>query len=44
VEDHVWWISSLERFQKDYRDWQQEYTLHDIAAEIRDAALVLTSQ
>lgn len=36
------WISSLERFQKDYRDWQQEYTLHDIAAEIRDAALAVT--
>jgi CDP-paratose 2-epimerase len=44
VGDHIWWISSLERFQKDYPDWQQEYTLHDIAAEISDAALVPTPQ
>lgn len=42
VGDHIWWISSLARFQRDYPEWQQELTLQDIAAEIADAVLVPT--
>jgi len=39
VGDHIWWISSLERFQQDYPEWRQEFTLHDIAVQIAGAAL-----
>ncbi|MDP9112534.1 MAG: NAD-dependent epimerase/dehydratase family protein [Acidobacteriota bacterium] len=40
VGDHIWWISSLERFQQDYPEWRQEFTLQEIASQIADAALV----
>jgi len=32
--DHVWYISSLKKFQSHYPSWQQEFTLEDTAAQI----------
>lgn len=37
--DHIWWISSLERFRSAYPEWEPQYTLESIAREIHDACL-----
>jgi CDP-paratose 2-epimerase len=34
--DHRWWISDLSEFQRDYPDWEQEYTLKGMMREIHD--------
>ena len=36
VGDHIWWISDVRRFQKDYPDWNYRYDLHKILVEIYD--------
>ncbi len=32
--DHIWWISSLERFRRDHPEWRLRYGLREMAAEI----------
>jgi CDP-paratose 2-epimerase len=32
--DHIWWISDVRRFQKDYPQWKYRYTLKNIIEEI----------
>lgn len=34
--DHIWWVSDITRFQTDYPDWQQKYSMHSILSEIHD--------
>jgi CDP-paratose 2-epimerase len=35
--DHIWWVSDVRRFQKDYPGWAYRYDLKAIVAEIIDA-------
>ncbi len=35
--DHIWWVSDVSRFQKDYPDWNYQYDLETIIEEIVDA-------
>jgi len=35
--DHIWWISDVRRFQRDYPDWRFEYDLRTIMREIVEA-------
>jgi CDP-paratose 2-epimerase len=35
--DHIWWISDVRRFKKDYPDWSYRYDLISIVEEIVDA-------
>lgn len=35
--DHIWWISDVSQFQKDYPLWQYRYGLRDIMSEIIEA-------
>lgn len=35
--DHIWWISDVRRFQKDYPDWHYRYDLRKILQEIIEA-------
>jgi CDP-paratose 2-epimerase len=37
IGDHIWWISSLERFEQDYPEWRPKYGLREIARQIHDA-------
>jgi CDP-paratose 2-epimerase len=32
--DHIWYISSLKKFQDHYPDWRQKYNLHDTLNQI----------
>lgn len=32
--DHIWWISSMDRFRADYPDWDLTYDIHSILSEI----------
>jgi len=32
--DHIWWISDLTGFQKDYSDWAPKYGVPQILQEI----------
>ena len=34
--DHIWYISNLEKFQNDYPQWKQKYSLEQILQEIYD--------
>lgn len=34
--DHIWWISDVRKFQKDYPDWSCRYHLDDILIGIHD--------
>jgi len=36
--DHIWWISDVRKFQKDYPGWQFKYSIKDILQEIVAAA------
>lgn len=36
--DHIWWISDVRRFRRDYPEWSYRYDLHETLAEIVDAA------
>jgi CDP-paratose 2-epimerase len=36
IGDHIWWISGLGAFERDYPGWRPEYDLRRIASEIRD--------
>lgn len=35
--DHIWWISDVRRFQRDYPEWNYRYDLKTIMSEIVDA-------
>jgi CDP-paratose 2-epimerase len=35
--DHIWWISDVRRFQRDYPEWSYRYTLEEILSQIVDA-------
>jgi len=39
VGDHIWWISDLSKFKKDYPDWKWKYSLTDILSQIYDEML-----
>lgn len=34
--DHIWWVSDISRFQKDYPGWEQQYDIQSILKEIYD--------
>ncbi len=35
--DHIWWISDVSRFRRDYPDWEYRYTLEDIVRQTVEA-------
>lgn len=37
--DHIWWISDIRRFQKDYPQWSYRYDLRRIIQEILEATM-----
>jgi CDP-paratose 2-epimerase len=37
--DHIWWVSDVRKFQRDYPEWEYRYDLKRIVAEIVDATL-----
>jgi CDP-paratose 2-epimerase len=37
VGDHIWWISDVRRFQRDYPEWKYRYNLRQILEEIAAA-------
>lgn len=39
IGDHIWWISSVEKFQKDYPAWSYRYGLRKILEEIHISQL-----
>lgn len=40
--DHIWWISDVRRFQRDYPGWSYQYDIRRIIEEIADAARART--
>lgn len=34
IGDHIWWISSMNKFQEHYPDWSYKYNLEDIITQI----------
>src|SRR6185503_7055351 len=38
IGDHIWWISSVARFQADYPQWRYGYDLEAILREIHEAS------
>ena len=34
IGDHIWYISSLAKFQKHYPEWEQQYTLRELLEDI----------
>jgi CDP-paratose 2-epimerase len=37
VGDHMWWISSVEKFRRHYPNWQYRYDLEGILRELHEA-------
>jgi CDP-paratose 2-epimerase len=37
--DHIWWISDVRKFRRDYPDWQCRYDLEAIAASVHAGAV-----
>jgi len=37
IGDHIWWISDVKRFQKDYPNWSLKYDISAILKEIHEA-------
>jgi len=37
IGDHIWWISDVRKFQKDFPNWKYKYDLHAILREIHQA-------
>ena len=37
IGDHIWWISSMSRFEQHYPEWQMEHTLEEIVEDIHQA-------
>jgi len=36
IGDHIWWVSDVRRFQKDFPEWNYKYDLRRILEEIHD--------
>ncbi|RLD16154.1 MAG: NAD-dependent epimerase [Caldiserica bacterium] len=34
IGDHIWWISDVSKFKRDYPDWDYKYTLDDIFEQL----------
>jgi CDP-paratose 2-epimerase len=43
VGDHIWYISDVRKFQRDYPDWSYRYSIRDILLEIHEALAVAVS-
>jgi len=39
IGDHIWWVSDVRAFQRDYPQWRYAYSLRDILEEIHGACL-----
>ena len=39
IGDHIWWVSDVSAFQRDYPNWKYQYDLRAILQEIHDACL-----
>jgi CDP-paratose 2-epimerase len=37
--DHIWWVSDVGKFARDYPGWNLEYSVNDILVEIYEANL-----
>jgi CDP-paratose 2-epimerase len=37
--DHIWWISDVRKFRKDYPDWDYQYDIQKIITEIVEAVI-----
>ena len=37
IGDHIWWISDVRKFQRDFPEWKYRYGIGDILREIHDA-------
>jgi len=37
IGDHIWWVSDVRKFQRDYPDWKYRYGIEDILREIHAA-------
>jgi len=37
IGDHIWWISDVSKFQRDFPAWQYRYGIREILQEIHDA-------
>src|SRR5213594_249928 len=42
IGDHIWWISDVRKFKKDYPTWEFRYSLREILEEIHRAVSVPT--
>ncbi len=38
--DHMWWVTDVRKFQKDYPQWQCQYSLRAMLEELHEAALI----
>lgn len=38
IGDHIWYISDLSKFERDYPEWVQEYDIDTIIREIAEVA------
>ena len=34
IGDHIWYVSDVRKFQKDYPDWEYKYSLNDIFSQL----------
>ena len=41
IGDHIWWVSDLSSFERDYPSWKLEYSLRDILEDIHQANVAL---
>ena len=39
IGDHIWWVSDVRKFQRDYPGWQPRHDLRQILEEIHAACL-----
>jgi CDP-paratose 2-epimerase len=37
IGDHIWWVSSVAKFQKHYPRWRYRYDMEGILQEIHEA-------
>ena len=44
IGDHIWWISDVRKFQRDYPNWKYRYDLQGILREIHAACVAGPSQ
>ena len=39
IGDHIWWISDVRKFQRDFPEWKYRYGIGEILREIHDACI-----